>query len=274
MKRNFADEAWVDRDLLRELQQRANGPGIRRLTAQLALYALSAAGMMLGSEAWVVWSSFAVNALVQFGMFGMLHESCHQTAFASRSWNLLAGWVAALGQPMTPALMRAFHFEHHRHTHELEKDPELAGMSFMVGWPRHVMWLMTVSGLPVLLARFGWTLFAALVPAGGAWDKVSSFRQAGQASPHRVGGSRARPHPRSRHLHRRVGLGAAAFALPRNGGGSRSLERLHHLRTSRPSPRGTHSSAHTFAACLGPDAMAVVEHALSRRAPRLAGGAL
>jgi fatty acid desaturase len=89
----------------------------------------------------------------------------------------LAGWIAALAQPMSPALMKAFHFAHHRHTHELEHDPELAGLAFMARWPRGLMWLATMTGISLVVARFGWSLFAALVPrqAAGAWTLVLPF---------------------------------------------------------------------------------------------------
>jgi fatty acid desaturase len=58
--------------------------------------------------------------------------------------------------------MRAFHFAHHRHTHEIASDPELAGMAWMARWPRGAAWVLTVSGLPILLARVGITLAAAM----------------------------------------------------------------------------------------------------------------
>ena len=175
MNRNFADPLSIDKNRLAELSHRTNGPGLRRLLVQSAAYLASAAAMMTASERGVVALWLVVNGVVQFGMFGMLHESCHQTPFRSRGLNLLAGWVAALAHPMSPALMRAFHFEHHRHTHDLARDPELAGLPFMVNWPRHVVWIGTMTGLPILLARVGWTVFAAFVPASGLWDRVLPF---------------------------------------------------------------------------------------------------
>lgn len=168
----------VEAKRLHELQARRDGPSLIRVGLQLLLYAASLAGLMVLDEPW--WALIPlllVNGLVQYGFFGLLHETAHMTAFSTRGLNPLFGWVAALAQPMSPALMRAFHFEHHRHTHELERDPELAGMAMMVDWPRGPMWLMTLTGIPVLVARFGWALFAALVPpaADGAWSKVLPF---------------------------------------------------------------------------------------------------
>jgi fatty acid desaturase len=176
------DAVLIDKQLiaparLRELCQRKNGPSARRLVTQTGIYLGSAAGLAIVDEPWMIAVLLVVSGVIQFAMFGVLHESCHNTVFTSRALNHLAGWIAALAQPMTPALMRAFHFEHHRHTHELARDPELAGLAFMVRWPRHVFWLAAVSGIPFVFARWGWTLFAALVPGAidGAWKRVLPF---------------------------------------------------------------------------------------------------
>src|SRR5690242_4335203 len=171
------DEPLVSSERLRELQVRRNGPSVRRLLAQSVLYAGTTAGLLLVEQPAAIAALVLLSGITQFGMFGMLHEACHRTMFV-RPWaNTLAGWIAALGQPMSPALMLAFHFEHHRHTHELARDPELAGLPFMAEWPRGLLWLGTVTGIPVVVARVGWSLFAALVPAraDAAWSLVLPF---------------------------------------------------------------------------------------------------
>lgn len=174
------DEPLVTSVRLRELQTRRNGPSVRRLLAQSVLYFGSAAGLLFAhqfEQPLATASLVLLSGVTQFGMFGMLHEACHRTAFV-RPWaSTLAGWIAALAQPMSPALMRAFHFEHHRHTHELARDPELGGLAFMARWPRGLMWLLTITGVSVLIARVGWSMFAALTPAraDAAWKRVLPF---------------------------------------------------------------------------------------------------
>jgi len=175
LSESFADKRLVSVQTLRALQKRTNGPGLSRLLIQGGGYAAAGVLLVTAEQTWLVAAAFIASAVFQFAFFGMLHEACHLTAFASRRLNLVAGWVAALGQPMSPALMRAFHYEHHRFTHQLDRDPELGQMAFMVRWPPHVLWLMTMTGLPIVAARFGWTLFAAIVPASAAWDKVLPF---------------------------------------------------------------------------------------------------
>ena len=168
----------ISRERLAQLQERNDRAGLRQLAAHSALLALSVLAVLFAPAGWPLAMALGACAIVQFGMFGMLHESAHQTAFKTRGWNLAAGWVAALSQPMSPALMRAFHFEHHRHTHQLERDPELAQLAFMQRWPHPILSLVMLSGVPLVMARFVWTLFAALMPrnlAAPLWEKVLPF---------------------------------------------------------------------------------------------------
>lgn len=173
----FSKADLLPKAQLQQLLARRDGPGLRRLGAQAALYFGSAVGLACVDHPVAIAGLLVVSAVVQFGMFGMLHEACHKTAFATRWLNTLASWIAALAQPMGPALMEAFHFHHHRHTHVLAEDPELGGLVLMRDWPRGLMWLVTMSGLPVLFARVAWTTFAAVTPPAwdGAWTAVLRF---------------------------------------------------------------------------------------------------
>ena len=174
----LVDEQLIAPERLRELCKRSNGPSTRRLLAQVALLVGTAVGLGFVDQPALIALLLVVHGVVHFGFFGLLHEASHKTAFTSAGLNSFAGWIAALSQPMVPALMRAFHFTHHRHTHQLDEgDPELAGLAFMAQWPRGPMWLATMSGVPVLVARAGWALFTALVPPAldGAWTKVLPF---------------------------------------------------------------------------------------------------
>lgn len=177
MDESFVREPMIAKARMRELNARRNGPGFRRLASQGFIYFGTSAALLVVPADWRVLVPLMVaNSLIQFAMFGMLHEACHRTAFASKGWSDFAGWIAALAQPMSPALMRAFHYEHHRHTHELDKDPELAGLALMVKWPRGVVWLGTMTGVALIGARLYWTLFAAITPQGvKLWTKVLPF---------------------------------------------------------------------------------------------------
>lgn len=151
----------LDPAVLHDLSQRDDRHALLRAGSQTALLAGSAAVLLTTTAALPWWTAFVVQVAAQFAMFGMLHESTHGTAFASSAGNTTAQWIAAVWQFAPPAWMRAFHFTHHRHTHEVARDPELGGMEGVARWPRGIVWLITVSGLPILIARFAITLVAA-----------------------------------------------------------------------------------------------------------------
>jgi len=162
-------------DSLRRLYARRDGPGLVRLALQITLGIGSGVALVYARNSTEFVLSLALQTLVQLSCFATSHECAHRTAFRSEALNRIGAWFASLSQLMSPALMREFHFTHHRHTHELERDPELAGLSFMVRWPRHVLWLSTISGIPVLFARISFTLTSALNPPWALWEKLLPF---------------------------------------------------------------------------------------------------
>jgi len=155
----------VPKELLAELGQRQDGPGLLLLGAQLALGAAGGALLVVAATPAAFASGLLLSAVFQLSTFAILHECVHRTAFRSGWLNGLGAWLASLFQLMAPPLHRAFHFAHHRHTHDTALDPELGGMELMARWPRGAMWLVTMSGLPVLLARL---LLLVVTALGGA----------------------------------------------------------------------------------------------------------
>jgi fatty acid desaturase len=149
-------------DRLAALNARRDGPGLVRLGVQLAAGLASGLVLVRAAAPWEWALGLGAQAVAQLGFFATLHECAHRTAFRSRALNELGGWIAALCQLMAPPLMRAFHFAHHRHTHDVARDPELAGLERMARWPRGVEWLATMTGLPILLGRIVFTLVAAV----------------------------------------------------------------------------------------------------------------
>ncbi len=81
-------------------------------------------------------------------LFTPLHECIHNTAFATPGLNTwaarLCGWLI-----LTPnEWFRQFHFAHHRHTNDPQKDPEL---TFPKPKTRRQYWLH-ISGIPLWIA--------------------------------------------------------------------------------------------------------------------------
>lgn len=177
MEAEFTAEGRVPRERLRALGAKRDGPGAARFAVQGLLLVITSTALVLAPAGWPLVVAMTAAGLVQYTFFGPLHECCHGTPFASRRLHAVVSWTASFVQFFGPSLMRSFHFAHHRHTHELAKDPELGGMAFMARWPRGLMWLVTVSGLPILMARTGWLLLTTVNPPWSVWTKTLPFVQ-------------------------------------------------------------------------------------------------
>jgi fatty acid desaturase len=114
--------------MLRELSVRSDRQGAAR---SLSHYA---AIVMTGTLIWwvvshhgVVWAlplMLAQGILVAF-LFMAVHETAHKTAFESRILNILVGTLSSFLIGLPYEYYCLFHWEHHRHTQDPEKDPEL-----------------------------------------------------------------------------------------------------------------------------------------------------
>lgn len=70
-------------------------------------------------------ATIAINAVSIYMLFTVMHDSMHRTAHQSRSINDLLGRLSALPLTVTMPLFRAVHYEHHSHTNDPERDPDL-----------------------------------------------------------------------------------------------------------------------------------------------------
>jgi len=170
-----------DAAIRRRLSVRRDGPGLVRLAVQVPVLTISGV-VLVSAETWpTILAAGVVNATIQATLFAPMHECSHGTAFATPWIQRAVAWFTGFFQLSTPAGMRAFHFAHHRHTHELGADPELAGTTFMARFPRGMMMLGQLSGLPILMGRSAWLVFASLhLPYEAAWNRVMPFVRPGQ----------------------------------------------------------------------------------------------
>jgi fatty acid desaturase len=116
---------------LRELSRRRDGPAAMRMASHLGAIALvgslAAVPTVLGSPLWAIPLVICQAFLVAF-LFMPLHETVHKTAFRTRWLNVGLGHLcgAAIGFPYE--YYSVFHWQHHRHTQDPDKDPELLVM--------------------------------------------------------------------------------------------------------------------------------------------------
>lgn len=195
----------MSRDDLAALTRRADAPGLRHLAGHSGALAITTLLVTISLDSLWLAPALVAHGIVLTFLFSPLHECIHETAFRSRWLNRIVGWLGGVLLVLPPGYFRAFHFTHHAHTQDPERDPELAR-------PKPRSWgayLVTVSGLPywhdrvttslrhalggavreefipaeaqdavVAEARWLWAFYAALAAAAlasGVWPAVLIF---------------------------------------------------------------------------------------------------
>ena len=173
----FEHTGLLTRERLRELQVRRNAPSALRLALHLAA--------LYGAAALTVhWSNTPLSALaasialawVWATIFAPFHECTHRTAFRSRRANAIGAWLTGIPFGMAPAVYRVFHFAHHRHTQDPDRDPEIvANPDLLTQWPTKPMgWLVMASGYGLLTLKYRLLLKFALTPPA-TWDAYAPW---------------------------------------------------------------------------------------------------
>lgn len=130
-------------DELRHLSARSNGPGILHLAGHIGWILATGYLVSLSLGSGWLWPAMFVHGIGIVFLFTTLHEAIHRTAFRSRWLNGAVAWICGVGVALPPDWFRAFHFAHHRHTQQVDRDPELAGkrvdnwtgyLIFLSGW--------------------------------------------------------------------------------------------------------------------------------------------
>lgn len=105
------------------LTGRRNGPGLLRLAVHGGAI-LGLGGLILAGVPFWPLLLLPQGILIVF-LFTLLHECVHETAFATPWLNRTVATVAGFLVLVPATWFRYFHFAHHRHTHDPDKDPEL-----------------------------------------------------------------------------------------------------------------------------------------------------
>lgn len=169
----------IAKEDLRQWKARSNGPGLVRLAIQLPLLIGSGvATTWLAAHdhpAWIGTVILCGAMLATF--FPPLHEAGHRTAFRNNALNDLVTWFCGLLMLEAPAFFREFHWEHHRHTQDRSRDPEIAAAPWLLdGWPSNIVfYLVLVSGQHLLVGKAMFTISSALLPTAGAWEKLYPY---------------------------------------------------------------------------------------------------
>lgn len=167
MQEAFLQSDSVSSATLQHLMKRQDKPAFKRFLLQYTLLVCAIAVILLAPLlSWPVWTCYlavALIAVLHLSFFAIIHEAGHQTAFASRRWNQIVGWLVALPYYYTPTGFKHFHFAHHRFTHDPLRDPEISisGQAVSPLDKNLGMYLLYLTGLPMLGMKLLWLIGAA-----------------------------------------------------------------------------------------------------------------
>ena len=177
MRDKFENRSLFDNDELKELTQRLDKPAIHRLSLHL-LVAASTLGVLIISTPNPIYAIVPMILLgaILSSLFAPFHECVHNTAFKTRQLNTLGAKITGILIGICPTFYREFHFEHHRHTQDPDKDPEISPSPDLLSkWPSNFFWWISrASGIPALLIKVTTTLMLSIIPVA-FWDRITPY---------------------------------------------------------------------------------------------------
>ncbi len=79
------------------------------------------------SWGWVLLASFLIGAIMNHGLFAMMHEAAHDLIVKGKNNNRILGIICNLAQGFPSAIgFRTFHIIHHAHMSEYDYDADMA----------------------------------------------------------------------------------------------------------------------------------------------------
>ena len=140
----FAPENTIDKAALKALSRRSDARGLMQLAGHLAMLGATGTAIAWAGATWWLAPALVLHGVVLIFLFSPLHETIHRTAFRSRALNDGLAWICGAVILLPPEYFRAFHFAHHRHTQDPDRDPELA----LLRATDLGRYLLRVTGLP------------------------------------------------------------------------------------------------------------------------------
>ena len=160
-------EGLLTREQLRELMQRSDAPALKRLALWVFLLVISSVLIAVFYDHILLWPAMFMQGVLLVHLFALQHECVHYTMFRTRYLNdwvgNICGWLTLLPN----RYFRYEHCDHHTHTHQLGKDPELIPLpKTMAGY------LLYLSALPYWHYRINGILRLSM---GKLTDEVKRF---------------------------------------------------------------------------------------------------
>jgi fatty acid desaturase len=132
-------------EVIQRLTRRSNAKGLVQLGAHLALLLLAGIALHQSLGSWWLLLTVPLYGALLIFLFAPLHETIHFTVFETRWLNNLVAAPIGFLLLLPFQAFRVFHYVHHRHTQDPERDPELIDMKPLLR--RNYWWYL--SGLPL-----------------------------------------------------------------------------------------------------------------------------
>ena len=196
MDHTFERRPLLDQGSLERLRERRDAPSIVRMTLHVGAVVFCAGLLVRFSDTTIVAIPVMVLlAQIVAPLFAPFHECAHRTAFRTGLLNDIGAWLAGVPCGFSPSAFRALHVEHHRHTNDSARDPEMGGPEDEGGLPlTSLQWLSVVLGWwhfrfkTLLLVRLSvlpvsrWEAFAPWSPPGSQAPPASPPRTRSNSS--------------------------------------------------------------------------------------------
>ena len=115
----------VPPEVLKQLSHKSDFKGLIQLCAHLFVLMVTGLAISLASDGIYLFMAILLHGIVLIFVFAPLHETIHYTAFKSRWLNNVIAAVFGFILFLPVQYFRTYHYVHHRHTQDPEKDPEL-----------------------------------------------------------------------------------------------------------------------------------------------------
>ena len=116
----------LDGTELQRISQRSDLRGAMQLGAHTACIAATTLLVWVALPFWyLLVPAMVVHGVTIVTLFAPMHECVHRTAFASRTANVIIGWIAGVLSFYNSTYCRHYHSWHHRYTQDPTRDPEL-----------------------------------------------------------------------------------------------------------------------------------------------------
>jgi fatty acid desaturase len=139
--------AGLEPALRESLIARSDGPGLLRFAFHIG--AIFTLGILIALRVPFWFVLLPIQGVLIVFLFTAMHECIHDTAFKSPFLNTAVSLLCSFVIIIPPSWFRYFHFAHHRHTHDPDRDPELQTPKPA----RLVEYMKHVSGLPFWLSN-------------------------------------------------------------------------------------------------------------------------